>query len=111
MSSDVHDWVALQRSASFQQLVAQRGRFVRFASIALLSWFAVFLVVIGSAPAVAGTVVVAGMTVGFLLGLSQFVLAWSLTWGYLRLSDRKWAPIEQRVRELAAAGATPEAAR
>lgn len=111
MSSDAPDWAALQRSAPFQQLVAQRGRFVRYASAALLSWFAIFLAVIGAAPAVAGTVVVAGMTIGFLLGLSQLVLAWLLTWGYLRLSNRRWSRLEQSVRELAAAGATPEVAR
>ncbi|WP_224391206.1 DUF485 domain-containing protein [Pseudonocardia sp. ICBG1293] len=111
MSSDAPDWEALHRSAPFQQLVAERGRFVRYAGAALLVWFATFLAVIGGAPAVAGTVVAAGMTVGFLLGLSQFVVAWLLTWAYLRRSNRRWAPLEQRVRELAAAGAEPEAAR
>lgn len=111
MSSDAPDWAVLQQSAPFQQLVAQRGRFVRYASAALLSWFAIFLAVIGAAPAVAGTVVVAGMTVGFLLGLSQFVVAWLLTWGYLRLSNRRWARLEHSVRELATAGTTPGVAR
>ena len=96
------DWARVRRSEPFQELVARRGRFVRTAVLVLLGWFAVFLVVIGAAPALAGTVVVAGMTVGFLLGLSQFVLAWILTWRYLRLSEERFAPLEDQVRALAA---------
>ena len=100
------DWTRVRRSEPFQELVARRGRFVRTAVLVLLGWFAVFLVVIGAAPALAGTVVVAGMTVGFLLGLSQFVVAWVLTWLYLRRSAERFSPLEDRVRALAAGDAT-----
>jgi uncharacterized membrane protein (DUF485 family) len=106
------DWAAIRQSEPFQELVARRGGFVRTAVLVLLGWFAVFLVVIGAAPDLAGTVVVAGMTVGFLLGLSQFVLAWFLTWRYLRLSTHRFSPLEDRVRALAAApAADPTGAR
>jgi uncharacterized membrane protein (DUF485 family) len=99
-SQDV-DWAALRASAPFQELVASRGRFVRTASALLLGWFVVFLAVIGAAPQLAGTVVVAGMSVGFLLGLSQFVLAWLLTWRYLRAADTRFAALEEQVRAVA----------
>jgi uncharacterized membrane protein (DUF485 family) len=102
----VVDWTLLRQSEPFQELAAQRGGFVRTAVLVLLGWFAVFLVVVGAAPGLAGTVVVAGMTVGFLLGLSQFVLAWFLTWRYLRLSASRFAALEEQVRALAA-GAAP----
>lgn len=105
------DWTAVRHSEPFQQLVSRRGRYVRVAAVVLLGWFAVFLAVVGTAPALAGTVVfagmvfagmvVAGMTVGFLLGLSQFVLAWFLTWQYLRLSTRRFSDLEDEVRVLA----------
>ncbi|MDN5932929.1 MAG: DUF485 domain-containing protein [Pseudonocardia sp.] len=96
------DWSAVHDSEQFRDLVARRGRFVRIAAASILTWFVVFLVVIGAAPQVAGTVVVAGMTVGFLLGLSQFVLAWFLTWRYLRLSTTVFSGLEDRVLALAA---------
>lgn len=107
------DWAALRASAPFQELVARRGRFVRTASTLLLGWFAVFLVVIGAAPDFAGTVVFAGLSVGFLLGLSQFVLAWLLTWLYLRAANARFAPLEDQVRALteAVVAEGPEAAR
>jgi uncharacterized membrane protein (DUF485 family) len=98
------DWHAVHDSAEFRRLTAARGRFVRGAVVVLLAWFAVFLLVVGAAPGVAGTVVFAGMSVGFLLGLSQFVLAWLLTWRYLRLSERVFSPLEEAV--VAAAGAS-----
>ncbi|MHA6622693.1 DUF485 domain-containing protein [Pseudonocardia sp. DLS-67] len=84
-------------SPEFRRLASVRGRFVRTAVLAQPGWFAVFLVLIGAAPAVAGQVVVAGMTVGFLLGLSQFVLAWLLTWRYLRLSESVFSPLKDGV--------------
>ena len=95
------NWAAVRQSEPFQELVARRGRFVRTAALVLLGWFAALLVVVGAAPGLAGTVVVSGMTVGFLLGLSQFVLAWFLTWRYLRLSTSRFSPLEDEVRALA----------
>jgi uncharacterized membrane protein (DUF485 family) len=97
------DWRAVYDSPEFRRLAGVRSRFVRRAVVALLGWFAVFLAVVGGAPGVAGEVVVAGMTVGFLLGLSQFVLAWVLTWRYLRLSEAVFSPLEDGV--VAVAGA------
>jgi uncharacterized membrane protein (DUF485 family) len=96
------DWTAIHRSEPFRELVVRRGRFVRIAAASILGWFAVFLIVIGAAPELAGTVVVGGMTVGFLLGLSQFVLAWLLTWRYLRLSTTVFSGLEAQVVRLAA---------
>lgn len=100
--SDRYDWHAVYRSPEFARLADRRGRFVRASVFALLGWFAVFLTVLGAAPALAGTVVFAGMTVGFLLGLSQFVLAWLLTWRYLRMSETVFAGLETAA--VAAAG-------
>lgn len=99
------DWAAIRRSEPFTELVTRRSRFIRTAATVLLGWFAVFLAVIGAAPGLSGTVVVAGMTVGWLLGLSQFVLAWFLTWRYLRLSASVFAPLEEQVRALAGVNA------
>ena len=98
------DWHAVYDSPEFRQLAGVRSRFVRRAVVVLLGWFAVFLAVVGVAPSVAGEVVVAGMTVGFLLGLSQFVLAWWLTWRYLRLSQSTFSPLEEAVVSVAGSG-------
>ena len=100
------DWHAVYASPEFRRLARVRSRFVRRAVVALLGWFVVFLVVVGAAPGVAGHVVVAGMTVGFLLGLSQFALAWFLTWRYLRLSTSVFSGLEHGVVAVAVPGAS-----
>jgi uncharacterized membrane protein (DUF485 family) len=91
------DWHTVYGSEEFTRLATRRGRFVRSAAAAILGWFVVFLVVIGAAPDLAGQVLFAGMTVGLLLGLSQFVLAWIVTWRYLKLSDSVFSPLEDDV--------------
>jgi uncharacterized membrane protein (DUF485 family) len=98
-------WHAVYASPEFRRLARVRSRFVRRAAVVLLGWFALFLVVVGAAPDVAGHVLVAGMTVGFLLGLSQFVLAWYLTWRYLRLSASLFSKLEGDVVAVATTGA------
>src|SRR5918996_3936545 len=98
------DWHAVYASPEFRRLARVRSRFVRRAVVVLLGWFTAFLVVVGVAPGVAGEGVVAGMTVGFLLGLSQFVLAWWLTWRYLRLSEATFSPLEEAVVSVAGSG-------
>ncbi|WP_214369618.1 DUF485 domain-containing protein [Pseudonocardia sp. H11422] len=112
--AEAPDWRAVHVSTPFQELAARRGRFVRVATVAVLGWFAVFLLVVGVAPALAGQVVAAGMTVGFLLGMSQFVLAWLLTWRYLKLSATVFSGLEAAALAAgtpAAVGATTDEVR
>jgi hypothetical protein len=37
-----------------------------------------------------------GLTVGYALALSQFVMTWGLAWFYLRESDKKFDPLAER---------------
>jgi uncharacterized membrane protein (DUF485 family) len=91
------DWRAAHDLPQFKALRSRRNRFVRGAAATIFTWFLVFLLVIGAAPEFAATQVVPGITVGYLLGLSQFVLAWVVTWRYLRFSDRVLDRLEQEV--------------
>jgi hypothetical protein len=51
-----------------------------------------------------------GLTVGYALALSQFVMTWVLGWMYVRKADRVFDPLAARAREAALGGiaATPE---
>jgi hypothetical protein len=42
-----------------------------------------------------------GLTVGYTLALSQFVMTWVLGWLYLRKADRVFDPLAARAREAA----------
>ena len=48
-----------------------------------------------------GESVYEGLTVGYVLALSQFVMVWGLGWLYLRKADRVFDPLAERAAEVA----------
>src|SRR4051794_8583326 len=102
-----YDWRALERSSGVPGLVRRQGRFVIPATIGFLAWYVGFVLLCGYAEDFKGSeFLVDGLTVGYVLALSQFVMVWGLTWLYLRKADSEFDPLEERVRELAAHPAT-----
>jgi uncharacterized membrane protein (DUF485 family) len=102
--SDHHpeiDWVAAERSEEFQELVRQRRRFVLPATVFFLAWYFGFIVLAGYAPDFMGESVYEGLTVGYVLALTQFVMVWVLGWLYLRKADRDFDPLAERAAQVA----------
>jgi uncharacterized membrane protein (DUF485 family) len=102
--SDHHpeiDWVAAERSEEFQRLVKRRRSFVLPATAFFLTWYFGFVILAGYAPDFMGESVYEGLTVGYVLALSQFVMVWVLGWLYLRKADREFDPLAERAAEVA----------
>jgi uncharacterized membrane protein (DUF485 family) len=96
------DWKAAAESAEFKELVAKRKRFVLPATIFFLGWFIAFILLAGYAPEFMGEQFLTdGLTVGYMLALSQFVMVWVLCWLYLRISDRVFDPLASKAAERA----------
>src|SRR5688572_11947054 len=95
------DWQAVERSGEFRELVARRRRFVVPATAFFLSWYVGFILLAGYAGGFMGHQIVDGLTIGYVLALTQFVMVWALGWAYLRYADRVLDPL----REAAAARA------
>jgi uncharacterized membrane protein (DUF485 family) len=96
------DWVAAERSPEFRQLVKRRNAFVLPATVFFLVWYFGFIVLAGYAPEFMGeTVIWDGLTVGYVLALSQFVMVWGLGAWYLRKSDREFDPLARKAAEQA----------
>jgi uncharacterized membrane protein (DUF485 family) len=103
------DWVAVERSPEFQELVRRKKAFVIPATVFFLAWYFGFIILAGYAPDFMGREFITdGLTVGYALALSQFVMTWVLGWWYLRKADREFDPLAERAREAALrpAGAT-----
>jgi uncharacterized membrane protein (DUF485 family) len=98
------DWEAIERSPEFRELVARRRSFVVPATVFFLGWYLGFVLLCGYAPEFMGRSVYEGLTVGYTLALSQFVMVWALTWVYLRVADRVFDPLRRRVVENALRG-------
>jgi uncharacterized membrane protein (DUF485 family) len=94
------DWIAAERSPEFRELVRKRNGFVIPATIFFLAWYFGFIVLAGYAPDFMGEeFLVDGLTVGYVLALTQFIMTWVLGWMYLRRSDRVFDPLARRAAD------------
>jgi uncharacterized membrane protein (DUF485 family) len=98
------DWQAAERSAEFQALVKKKRSFVVPATIFFLVWYFGFVVLAGYAPDFMGRELLTdGLTVGYVLALSQFVMTWVLGAWYMRKADRDFDPLAERAAQVAMA--------
>ena len=80
----------------------KKNAFVVPATIFFLAWYFGFVILCGYAPDFMGEeFLVDGLTVGYVLALSQFVMVWGLAAWYLRKSDRVFDPLAERAAERA----------
>jgi uncharacterized membrane protein (DUF485 family) len=95
------DWIAAERSPEFRELIRKRRAFVLPATIFFLAWYFGFIILAGYAEDFMGESVYEGLTVGYVLALTQFVMVWVLGWLYLRVSDRVFDPLARKAAERA----------
>jgi uncharacterized membrane protein (DUF485 family) len=106
--SDHHpeiDWEAAERSPEFRELIKRKRAFVVPATIFFLAWYFGFIILAGYAPGFMGEEFITdGITVGYALALTQFLMTWGLGWMYLRKADRVFDPLAERAAEVALQG-------
>jgi uncharacterized membrane protein (DUF485 family) len=94
------DWVAIERSPEFQELTRKKRSFVVPATIFFMTWYFGFIFLTGYAPDFMGKQFITdGLTVGYTLALSQFLMTWVLGVMYMRRANRVWDPLAARVRD------------
>jgi uncharacterized membrane protein (DUF485 family) len=111
MREPVHDWERIERSSEFQELVRKRRSFVLPATIFFLAYYMGFILLTGYAEDFMASSVYEGLTVGYCLALTQFVMVFVLGIMYLRRSDRDYDPLALRVVEMAERGELAEGGR
>jgi uncharacterized membrane protein (DUF485 family) len=90
------DWEAIERSPEFQELVRRRRRFVIPCTVFFLSWYMGFILLTAYAEDFMGERIYQGLTVGYCLALTQFVMVVVLGLWYLRKSDNEFDPLAER---------------
>jgi uncharacterized membrane protein (DUF485 family) len=98
------DWEGIERSPEFQELVTAKRRFVVPATIFFLAWYLGFILLCGYAEDFMAESVYEGLTVGYVLALTQFVMVAVLGLMYLRRADRVFDPLSDKVARLAERG-------
>jgi uncharacterized membrane protein (DUF485 family) len=105
MDGPAYDWESIEHSPEFQELVRKRRGFVLPATLFFLTYYMVFIILAGYAKDFMASSVYEGLTVGYCLALSQFVMVLVLGIMYLRKADREYDPLALRVVEAAEEGA------
>jgi uncharacterized membrane protein (DUF485 family) len=96
------DWEAVARSPEFLELLKRKKKFVIPATVFFLAWYFGFIILSGYAPDFMGREFLTdGITVGYVLALSQFIMTWVLGWMYLRKADSEFDPLAAKARERA----------
>jgi uncharacterized membrane protein (DUF485 family) len=96
------DWIAAERSPEFRELVKKKKAFVVPATVFFLVWYFGFIVLAGYAPEFMGREFLTdGLTVGYALALTQFIMTWVLGAWYLRKADRDFDPLAERAAQVA----------
>ena len=93
------DWEAIEASPEFQELVRTRRSFVVPATIFFLAWYMGFVVLAAYAEDFMSERVYQGLTVGYCLALTQFVMVLVLGIMYLRRADRVYDPLAAKAIE------------
>ena len=96
------DWEAAERSPEFRELIRKKRSFVVPATVFFLAWYFGFVILAGYAPDFMGREFLTdGLTVGYVLALSQFAMTWILGAWYLRKADREFDPLAERAAQVA----------
>ena len=95
------DWLAVERSSEFQELVHERRNWLKPMTIVFLVGAIGYLLLAAFVPGVMGWQVADGLPFAWIAAVSQVLLTWVLTWAYLRKADRDFEPLEERAAALA----------
>jgi uncharacterized membrane protein (DUF485 family) len=93
------DWQAIEASPEFQELVRRRRAFVLPATIFFLAWYMGFILLMAYAQDLMIESVYEGLTVGYCLALTQFVMVLVLGLLYLSRSAKVYDPLAEKAIE------------
>src|SRR5919112_2007784 len=104
MDGPTHDWEGIEHSPEFQELVRKRRSFVLPATVFFLAYYMAFILLAGYAKDFMASSVYEGLTVGYCLALTQFVMVFALGIMYLKRADRDYDPLAKKVVDMAERG-------
>lgn len=93
------DWQAIEASPEFQELVTRRRSFVLPATIFFLVWYMGFILLTAYSQDLMSERVYEGLTVGYCLALTQFVMVLVLGLMYLSRSAKVYDPLAAKAIE------------
>lgn len=93
------DWEAIERSPEFQELLSRKRSFVLPGTIFFLAWYMGFILLTAYAEGFMSERVYQGLTVGYCLALTQFLMVLVLGLMYLKRANNVYDPLAQKAIE------------
>ena len=93
------DWEAIEASPEFQELVRTRRSFVVPGTIFFLTWYMGFILLCAYAEGFMSERVYEGLTVGYCLALTQFLMVLVLGLMYLKRAENVYDPLAAKAIE------------
>jgi len=93
------DWHAIEASPEFQELVKKRRSFVLPGTIFFLTWYMGFILLTAYAEGFMSERVYEGLTVGYCLALTQFLMVLVLGLMYLKRAANVFDPLAEKAIE------------
>ena len=93
------DWEEIERSSAFQELVRKRKSFVLPGTIFFLTWYMGFILLTAYAEDFMSERISSGLTVGYALALTQFLMVLVLGLLYLRMAAKVFDPLAAKAIE------------
>ena len=90
------DWRAIEESPEFQELVRRRKAFVLPGTIFFLAWYMGFILLTAYAEDFMSESVYEGLTVGYCLALTQFLMVLVLGLLYLNRAKNVFDPLAEK---------------
>ena len=98
-SGEEIDWEAIEASPEFQELVRARKSFVLPGTIFFLVWYMAFILLSAYAEEFMSDRVYEGLTVGYCLALTQFLMVLVLGLMYLKRAENVYDPLAAKAIE------------
>ena len=93
------DWEGIEGSDEFKELVRKKRSFVIPGTIFFLTWYMLFIALCAFAQDFMGERVYEGLTVGYVLALTQFLMVFVLGLLYLSRSKNVFDPLAEKAIE------------
>ncbi|HXB75349.1 MAG TPA: DUF485 domain-containing protein [Candidatus Acidoferrales bacterium] len=82
------DWDRVAANQEFKDLMAAKARFIVPATLFFIVYYFTLPILVGYAPRFMSTPVAGVLNLAYLFALSQFFMAWTMAWLYMRAAAR-----------------------
>lgn len=82
------DWDRVAANEEFRRLIAAKARFIAPATVVFILYYFALPVLVGYAPGFMSRPVLGVVNLAYLFALSQFFMAWTIAWLYMRAANR-----------------------